>query len=741
MRNLLIFRGLPGCGKSTFIEKHNLKPYTLSADDIRLMLKGPQLDANGVFGISQNDNKAVWSMLYKILEERMINGDFCVVDSTNANSSDMKSLKELASKYRYRIYCVDMTDVPFDEVKRRNAMRDEYKRVPEYVIDKMYEKMMNQPIPSGIKVIKPEEIDTIWYRPVDMSKWNKIHFIGDVHGCYTALKEMLGELKDDEYYVFTGDYYDRGLENAETMNYLFSIMDRPNVYFLEGNHEIHAWKWANNKPSMSPEFERYTKPQFEAACLSKSKMREFYRKLGQCAYYTYNGQQIFACHGGLSKIPENLTLISTNQLIKGSGGYKECVAMENSFAEKSGDVIMVHGHRNYNDIPVKAHDNVYNLENSVEFGGTLRCVTFSKDGDVSTKEIKNTVFRIREKPTSEPVKDETIHEMLTNLRANEYVKEKQFGDISSFNFNREAFQKGVWDKQTVRARGLFVDTKNEKIVARSYEKFFRVNERPETTMDALKESLKFPVCAYKKENGYLGIFSCYEDKPFFTTKSSVTGDYNEWFKEIAYKQYGAAKIESLKNYASDYNCTFVFEVIDVDNDPHIIEYENSKIILLDIIYNEIDFRKMPYDELCKVANEFGVEVKTLAYELKDWTEFEGFVALISDDKEYINGDGATEGYVFEDSNGFMVKIKTEYYNFWKHMRSVTASVMKSGKVKDIEKVSNRVAAEYYTWIQRKYNNDEYYEADKIIALRKMFINEHYIAVLRKEFIELRDCYY
>ena len=724
MRNLLIFRGLPGCGKTTLIEECGLKPYTLSADDFRIMFKGPQLGANGVFGISQSDNKAVWSMLYKILEERMINGDFCVVDSTNANSSDMKSLKEIASKYRYRIYCIDMTDVPVDEVKGRNAMREEYKRVPEYVIDKMYEKMMNQPIPSGIKVIKPEEIDTIWYRPVDMSKWNKIHFIGDVHGCYTALKEILGELKDDEFYVFTGDYYDRGIENVETMNYLFSIMDRTNVYFLEGNHEIHAWKWANNKSSVSPEFEKCTRPQFEAAGLSKSKMREFYRKLGQCAYYTYNGQKIFACHGGLSKMPENLTLISTNQLIKGSGGYKECANAEMSFAEKNSDIIMVHGHRNSGDIPIKAQDNVYNLENSVEFGGTLRCVTFSKDG-ISTKEIENAVFKVKEESNSETVKDETIHEMLANLRANKYVKEKQFGDISSFNFSRDAFQKGVWDNQTIRARGLFVDTKNEKICARSYEKFFKVSERAETTMEALKESLKFPVCAYEKENGYLGIFSCYDDKPFFTTKSSIEGDYNEWFKEIAYKQYGADKIEVLKNYARDNNCTFVFEVVDVDNDPHIIEYEKSKIILLDIIYNEIDFRKMPYDELCKMANKFSVEVKTLAYELKDWREFEDFITLLSNDKEYINGTGIIEGYVFEDASGFMVKIKTEYYNFWKHMRGVTASVMKNGKIKDVEKVSDEIAAKYYTWVQNKYNNDEYYEADKIIALRKMFIEEEF----------------
>ena len=32
MRTLLLMRGAPGCGKSTFIKQHGLEPYTLCAD-------------------------------------------------------------------------------------------------------------------------------------------------------------------------------------------------------------------------------------------------------------------------------------------------------------------------------------------------------------------------------------------------------------------------------------------------------------------------------------------------------------------------------------------------------------------------------------------------------------------------------------------------------------------------------------------------------------------------------------
>ena len=39
MRNLFILRGVPACGKSTWIEENGYKHYTLSSDDLRLYLK------------------------------------------------------------------------------------------------------------------------------------------------------------------------------------------------------------------------------------------------------------------------------------------------------------------------------------------------------------------------------------------------------------------------------------------------------------------------------------------------------------------------------------------------------------------------------------------------------------------------------------------------------------------------------------------------------------------------------
>ena len=256
MRVLLLLRGSAGCGKSTYIEQHGLKPYTLSTDDIRLLCASPVLSVEGNTVISQENDNVVWGILMQVLETRMKNGEFTVIDATCSKTADINKYKSLAEAYRYRIYCIDMTQIPIEETKRRNSLRDPLKRVPEEVIEKMYSRFATQKVPSGIKVISPEELDTIWYRKFDLNKYKKIHVIGDIHGCYTALKEYLGEeLKEDEAYIFLGDYLDRGIENAEVLKYLLSIYKLPNVTFLEGNHERHLRLWASGVPSKTREFD------------------------------------------------------------------------------------------------------------------------------------------------------------------------------------------------------------------------------------------------------------------------------------------------------------------------------------------------------------------------------------------------------------------------------------------------------------------------------------------------------
>lgn len=728
MRVLLLLRGSAGCGKSTWIEQNGLKPYALSADDIRLLCQSPVLQPDGTVGISQSNDKTVWKTLFNLLEIRMQKGEFTVIDATNSKTSEMNRYKQMCETYRYRMYCVDFTDIPIDEVKRRNASREELKRVPDAAIDKMYSRFKTQKIPSGIKVIKPDELDSIWMKLFDLSEYKKIHHIGDVHGCHTALKKYIdnnGGIKDDEFYIFCGDYVDRGIENADVIKYLISIKDKKNVLMLEGNHERWLWLWANDCIGKSKEFELVTKPQLEEAKIDKKDVRQLYRKFGQCAYYKYGKNIYLVTHAGLSVLPDNLTFVATDQMIHGVGNYNDFEKVAETFAEKMPlNYYQIHGHRNTKQVPIRVNDRVFNLEGRVEFGGDLRCVQLDKDG-MHEVEIHNEVFKTPEMREEQSVTNSSVADVIISLRANRYIQEKKFGNISSFNFTNKAFYDKVWDEQTTKARGLYLDTFKGKVAARAYDKFFNINERPETKFDMLQNKLQFPVTAYVKENGYLGIVSYdeYNDDLFIASKSTIDSQFAEWLKEAIYNQITEENREKMKQYAKDNNVSFVFENVDMKNDPHIIEYPESKLYLLDIVYNQMDFAKYDYETMCDIAHQFELTPKEKAFEIANWQDFyDWYYDILEEDYEY-NGR-KIEGFVIEDSVGYMTKLKLTYYNFWKFMRAISHEAIRNGYIKKTSALTTPIANEYYAWVRKLHNVDDIDSVPKdICTLRRLFFKD------------------
>ena len=797
MRVLLLFRGAPGCGKSTFIDTNGLRSYALSADEIRLQMQSSQQTIYGGEEVSLKNEKEVWDTLYKLLETRMKHGEFTVIDATNSKTVEMNKYKDLCEKYRYRIFCIDMTDLPIEECKKRNAGRISLKRVPEEAIDKMYARFRTQKIPSGIKVLKPEQLNDIWIKKFDMSSYEKIVFVGDVHGCYTALMEYFKNgFNDNYFYIFVGDIIDRGIENAETVKFFIDAVQKKNVLVLEGNHECfhkdtevltdsgwkfirdidissdkvaqfdiqttessfaspleniqnkseflidiethnmhqvvtpnhdvvfrgskvkadsllymdnisqqdfplyvnannkeydisdddlrliiwivcdgtivrsdsgkktriqfhlsredkinnlcclldriglkyskcpckpvenrkqayfirfygdsaryydamlnykkefpeffrhlnkrqmfivarelmitdgqkvsnnkfqfstinkndcdilqelftlnggicnislkdnsrgfnkngkiyilsikpcavfpsytlsinkieyndfvycltmplgtlvtrfngkvalsgncHLWKYSHGETGKSKEFELVTRKQLDSACIDKKQIRSMYRRLGQCAWFTYCDKEVFVSHGGIATMPDNLGLMSTEQMIHGVGGYNDSDIIADTWIKTTKDnMYQIHGHRNVKNVPMKVNDRVYNLEGKVEFGGFLRIVELDRDG-FHEIEIKNDVF----KPPVMIAKDiqtisGSVADTVLMMRQNKFIQEKQFGNISSFNFTRDAFYDKIWNDQTVKARGLYIDTDRMEVICRGFPKFFSVSE-------------------------------------------------------------------------------------------------------------------------------------------------------------------------------------------------------------------------------------------------------------------------
>ena len=722
MRKLLILRGAMGVGKSTFIKENHLENYSLCADTIRLMLNAPELTIEYTERIPQFNNKKVWELLYFFLEERMKKGEFTIIDAVHASKEDFTVYKKLAEKYRYRTFILDFTTVKKEEVYKRNALREIYKQVPQASIDKVYKKFLKEQIPNSFKIVKPDEWESILTKePIEKNKYQNIHIIGDIHGCITPLKEYFKDnpFQEEDAYIFLGDYFDRGIENYETYLFLSQLMEKNNCIFLMGNHEDKLYKYAcDDAFKMDYEIKR-TIEEFTKNKISKKEIRGFIKKLSQIAYITFCGKTYLISHGGIPYFPKKaLDFYSTNSFIYGVDKYDVNIdkLYNDSMEKEEKKIVQMHGHRNYFKNEVTEYPYSYNLDGDIEHGGYLRIVHLNKDGNVTYSKIKNEIY-------NKNLQEETEnYNLVEALRTSKYVYEKELGDsISSFNFTKEAFYNSLWDNLTTKARGLFIDTNTYQCVARSYDKFFNINEKKETALEFIGENFNYPVKFYLKYNGFLGILSLHNEELFFASKSTNKGPYVDYFKKIFYDIYNEKQIEIIKEKLKKEKASFVFEVIDPKNDPHIIKYEKPNLVLLDSIKNKTQFEKTEYNELKEFGSNNKIMTKELVYEAKNKEEFNSIYKKITKEDYKLNGD-SIEGFVLEDENHFMVKVKTKYYEEWKYLRNKMPKAIESNQFDT--KSSNSLETNFLHFLELKYKNKKVdVEQVNIIEEREEFLKQ------------------
>ncbi|MFZ1249267.1 MAG: RNA ligase [Candidatus Saccharimonadales bacterium] len=676
MRKLYVTRGVPGSGKSTLLEACGLTPYTLSPDTLRLAMSAPVLDEQGRMSISTQHDRRVWELLREILEERMERGELIVIDATHTTARYYNDYAQLAYRHRYEMYIIDLSDIPLEQARQQNIARSAYKIVADKALVDMHKRLAQLPYPKGWKVLKtPEDIRaTLTHAPLDFSQFSIIHHIGDIQGCFTPLAKYFEKypLRDDEAYVFVGDLLDRGPENDRVLDFVSrELAAKPNVFFVEGNHDLYIWQWLNGWPVKTREFNGRTRSQLEAAELDKSAIRSLLRGMMPALHYRYHDKDVLVTHGGLSTLPANLPYLSARQCIRGVGTYEEVGQIDDAFMQNtSANSFQIHGHRNKQSYPTQYNERCFNLEGKVEFGGELRAVQLSHSG-FQAIEIPHSVMG----PTSHSENANLVRE----LRANRLISERTLPEnISSFHFKPEVMFKKKWTKQTTTTRGLFIHTLTNEIVIRGYDKFFNVNETRQTSYVDLEKNFSFPVKAWVKENGYLGLVG-YDDCAgdlVISSKSTTEGEFADWFRALFEKTCGAHR-QYLIDYLRSQNVCLVFEVILPAHDPHIIDYHGDHMVLLDIIKRQKDYEALPQVEREALGKHLGVRTKHCAATLPDWQSFERWYKSVQGiDYQY---DGAyIEGFVLEDSAGWHVKLKLDYYTFWKQMRSAL-DALKKGK--------------------------------------------------------------
>lgn len=110
--------------------------------------------------------------------------------------------------------------------------------------------------------------------------------------------------------------------------------------------------------------------------------------------------------------------------------------------------------------------------------------------------------------------------------------------------------------------------------------------------------------------------------------------------------------------------TLLFEVMDTENDRHVIKYDKNKVVLLDAIKNSIaEENYLPYEQLEEIAQELVVDVKHEYQPINNWE-------TLLEEIEYWQKQKGLEGLVLVDAKHHMFKLKTDYYNKWKWYRKI-----------------------------------------------------------------------
>src|SRR6266850_5410344 len=197
--SFVVLIGVSGSGKSTFARKHFKPTEILSSDYCRGLVSG---DEN-----SQAATKDAFEVLHFIARKRLAAGKLTVVDATNVQPESRKPLVDIAREF----HCLPVAivlDLPERLAHDRNRTRPDRDFGP-YVIRQQAQQLhrslrgLEREGFRHVHVLKSlEDIEAavIERQPL----WNNLKhehgpfdIIGDVHGCFDELVELLGKLGYD----------------------------------------------------------------------------------------------------------------------------------------------------------------------------------------------------------------------------------------------------------------------------------------------------------------------------------------------------------------------------------------------------------------------------------------------------------------------------------------------------------------------------------------------------------------
>jgi len=245
---LVVLCGPAGSGKSTFARRHFQPTQIVSSDHCRAL-------------ISDNPhNQAVsadaFALFHEIIDRRLKYGRLTVADSTALTREARADLLALADRHDF-VPVILLFDTPLDLCIERDRGRPH--PVGPVVIRRQWEQLalarasIHHERFQNIFYLSPDEADAVTIRVTPLNvehpeETGPFDIIGDVHGCWPELQELLLKLgwerSGDGFRhpqarkaIFVGDLVDRGPNNLAVIRCAMAMVRAGAAMMVIGNHD------------------------------------------------------------------------------------------------------------------------------------------------------------------------------------------------------------------------------------------------------------------------------------------------------------------------------------------------------------------------------------------------------------------------------------------------------------------------------------------------------------------------
>lgn len=307
--SLVLLVGPSGCGKSTFAKKHFLPTEIVSSDACRAMVCDDETD--------QSATPAAFELVHAIVARRLAAGKLVVVDATNVQAEARKSLLEIARKHHVLTAAIAFK-LPEEVCQARNALRPNRAFGPHVVRNQTRD--LHRSLGSLRKETKQlfvldsvEQVDsaTVSRNRIFSNRredTGPFDIIGDVHGCFRELKNLLGTLgyapdgshPEGRRALFLGDLVDRGPDSPGVVLMVKEWVEAGRAIAVPGNHDIKLVRHLQGKKvNISHGLEETLKQLESRSGAEIVAIRDFLQSL--TSHFVLDGGRLVVAHAGMQE--------------------------------------------------------------------------------------------------------------------------------------------------------------------------------------------------------------------------------------------------------------------------------------------------------------------------------------------------------------------------------------------------------------------------------------------------------